>query len=208
MTSFHDVRLPMRLALGAMGGPECPTEVLSLASGHEVRNAKWRQGRRRWDIGSSVGSRADLKMLTDFFEARSGRLHGFRFRDPLDHSSAPPGRLIRPVDQDIATGTGEARTFQLIKTLDDRQRTIFKPIEGTVRVALDGTEWTTGWTVDHRSGHVVFETAPPAGSVISAGFEYDCPVRFDQDRIETVLEAFAAGRVVSLSLVELTGPLA
>ena len=206
MTGFHEVRLPMRLALGATGGPECRTEIIALASGHEVRNAKWRQSRRRWEIGGAVSGLADLQTLTQFFEARCGRLYGFRFRDPLDHSSALPGQPPTSDDQVIGIGTGAIDTFQLVRQTGDDQRVICKPVEATVRVALDGVELISGWQVDPTSGRVVFDATPAAGIIVSAGFEYDCPVRFDRDHIETVLDAFDAGRVVSLGVVEVMGP--
>jgi len=85
MSGFHDVSFPMRLALGAVGGPERRTEVLALASGREVRNAVWARSKRRWDVGGAVTDLAGLQALLAFFEARMGRLYGFRFRDPLDH---------------------------------------------------------------------------------------------------------------------------
>ncbi|MEN9874386.1 MAG: hypothetical protein RL186_1283, partial [Pseudomonadota bacterium] len=44
--------------------------------------------------------------------------------------------------------------------------------------------------------------APAAGVEVRAGFVFDTPVRFEADRLDLALDAFDAGRVVSLGLVE------
>ncbi len=203
MTAFHDVDFPMRLALGAVGGPEWKTEIAALASGKEVRNGKWSRSRRRWDVGSAVSSLADLQVLVSFFEARMGRLYGFRFRDPLDHSSAVPGVEVSAEDQDLGVGDGSLATFQISKHYGAFARPITKPVPGTVRIAVDGVERHSGWTVSVDSGEVLFDVPPSPGAEIRAGFEYDCPVRFESDQIAGVIEAFGAGRIVSVSLIEL-----
>ena len=203
MSGFHDVQFPMRLALGAAGGPERRTEVLTLASGREVRNAVWAGARRRWDVGGAVSDLAGLHALMSFFEARMGRLYGFRFRDPMDFASAPPGASVTELDQVLGAGDDVTATFALVKDYGGVLRAIVQPVAGTVRVALDGVELSAGWSLDVAIGTVTFDVAPDAGAVVSAGFEFDCAVRFEQDRLEGVVEAFGAGRVVSVGLIEL-----
>lgn len=203
MIGFHEVSFPIHLALGAVGGPERRTEIVTLASGTEVRNAKWSRSRRRWDVGSAITRLADLQALLNFFEARQGRLYGFRFRDPLDHSSALPGETVSPLDQGLAIGDGEVTQFQLVKDYGGTVREIQKPIPGSVRVALDGIEQSGGWSLDATTGVVVFAQAPESGTEIRAGFEFECAARFEADQITGVIEAFGAGRIVSVTLVEL-----
>lgn len=203
MTGFHDVSFPMRLALGAIGGPERRTEIVTLASGGEVRNARWAQSRRRWDVGSAVSDLAQLHELISFFEARMGRLYGFRFRDPLDHSSTLPGEDVSAEDQILGIGDGTQSTFQLCKDYGGVTRSITKPVADSVRIAVSGIEQTVGWTVSPSSGEVTFDTPPSPNTVISAGFQFDCPVRFESDQINGVIESFGAGRVVSVALIEL-----
>ncbi|MEL6861511.1 MAG: DUF2460 domain-containing protein, partial [Pseudomonadota bacterium] len=77
------------------------------------------------------------------------------------------------------------------------------PIAQSVRVALDGVEQDQGWQADEATGRIQFDAAPRAGQTISAGFEFDCPVRFESDQINGVIEAYGAGRVVSVSLIEI-----
>lgn len=200
--AFDEVRLPARLAFGSTGGVERRTEVVTLASGFERRSTPWAHGRRRYLIGAGVRSLDDAATLVAFFEGRRGRLHGFRFRDFTDFKSCAPSGSVRPTDQPLGVGDGEALVFTLTKTYADVARPIAKPVTGTVRVALDGDE-TTDFTVDVTTGRVTFATAPAAGGVLTAGFEFDTPVRFDTDRIDVTLESFDAGRIVAVPLIEL-----
>lgn len=203
MSGFHEVRFPLRLAIGASGGPERRTEIITLASGQEVRNAVWRNSRRRWDVGGAVSDMASLQVLAAFFEARMGRLYGFRFRDPMDYSSALPGTDSTPLDQILGVGDDVTAEFQLQKDYGGTTRDIVKPVEGCVRVAIDDIEQSTGWSIDHTTGVLTFDVAPEDGAIVSAGFEFDCAVRFDTDRLEGVIEGFDAGRLVSVGLLEL-----
>lgn len=199
--AFHEVRLPARLAFGSTGGVERRTEITTLASGHERRSTPWAQGRRRYLIGAGLRSLDDMGELTAFFEARRGRLFGFRFRDFADFKSGAPGAAVTPLDQAIGTGDGEARTFQLRKAYGDHGRLIAKPVEGSVRLAVAGAE-TTAFTLDATTGRATLASAPPPGAAVTAGFAFDTPVRFDADRIEVTLESFGAGRMAAMPLIE------
>ncbi|AOG12396.1 DUF2460 domain-containing protein [Agrobacterium sp. RAC06] len=206
--AFHEQRFPLRLSLSTSGGPGRQTDIISLSNGREARNRRWRFSRRRYDVGTSVRSVADLYAVLEFFEACGGQLHGFRFRDPVDGSSARPGMAVTPLDQWIGAGDGETAAFQLVKAYGDgaavERRPVVKPAAGSVRVALDGVEQTGGFSVDAATGVVTFGPGhvPEEGTEIRAGFDYDVPVRFDADRIEIDLEAFRAGRIPSIPLIE------
>lgn len=200
--SFHEVRLPARLAFGSTGGVERRTEVVTLASGFERRATPWAHGRRRYLIGAGVRSLDDAAVLIAFFEARRGRLHGFRFKDFADFRSCPPAAAISPMDQTLGEGTGAAVSFQLLKRYGDVERPIRKPVEGSVRIAVGGVE-TGAFALDPTTGVVTFAAPPAEGAVVTAGFAFDTPVRFDTDRIDVTLEGFEAGRVVAAPLIEI-----
>lgn len=200
--SFHEVRLPARLAFGSTGGIERRTEIVTLASGFERRSTPWALGRRRYLIGAGVRSLDDAAALVAFFEGRRGRLHGFRYRDFADFKSGLPSAAVSPVDQPLGVGDGETTRFPLTKTYADLSRPIAKPVAGTVRIAVDGTE-TADFAVDVATGQVTFTAPPGEGAILTAGFEFDTPVRFDADRIDVTLESFDAGRVVAVPLIEL-----
>lgn len=204
--AFHEVRLPARLAFGSTGGVERRTEIVTLGSGFERRSTPWAQGRRRYLIGANLRSLDDMAALTGFFEARRGRLYGFRFRDFADCKSCAPGAAVEPLDQALGEGDGTRTGFELVKGYgegdDALKRRIAKPVEGTVRIAVDGVELETGFTVDAATGMATLDAPPGAGAVVTAGFEFDTPVRFDADRIEVTLESFDAGRMAAVPLIE------
>jgi uncharacterized protein (TIGR02217 family) len=52
---------------------------------------------------------------------------------------------------------------------------------------------------------VTFDAAPADGAVLTAGFEFDVPVRFDADRLEVALIGHDAVRVTRAPLVEIAG---
>lgn len=205
---FHEVSFPLSIALGTTGGPERRTDIVQLSNGRESRNARWRDSRRRYDAGSGMRARQDLATLISFFEARQGSLYGFRFKDPLDFSSAGFGNSIANTDQVIGTGDGAATTYQLSKTYNDAggsaKRLIEKPVSGTVVMAVNGDSIISpDISIDDVSGEVTFANAPVDGAVITAGFEFEVPVRFDIARLDINLSAFNAGQIPSVPLVEI-----
>ena len=208
--SFHDVRFPSDLALGATGGPVRSTEVITLGSGREQRNTRWANSRRRYNVGYGVKTLDDLHRVLAFFEERRGRLFGFRFRDPMDTRSCLPGKTISATDQPIGIGDGEQVRFKLVKTYGEGEaayiRTISKPVLDTLTVMVDGESVSPSlYTFDSESSEIVFlENATPVpDAVISAGYEFDVPVRFDTDEISVNLSHFDAGDIPSIPLVEL-----
>ena len=205
--AFHDVRFPDNISRGARGGPERRTQIVELASGDEERNASWANSRRRYDVAYGIRRADDLAAVVAFFEARNGRLHGFRFKDWGDHKSCLPSGTSVPTDQLIGTGDGATTTFQLVKRYASGSQTwvrkITKPVAGTVRVALDGAEQLSGWTVDTTTGVLTFDTAPAAGVAITAGFAFDVPVRFDTDVLDVTLDLERLGSITSIPLLEI-----
>ena len=202
--AFHEVCLPARLAFGSTGGVERRTEVVTLGSGFERRSTPWAQGRRRYLIGANLRSLDDMATLTAFFEARRGRLYGFRFRDFADFKSCAPGGVAAATDQTLGTGDGTTTVFPLGKAYGDLVRPITKAVAGSVRVAVAGIELDGAeFSVEATTGRVTLAVAPAAGAAVTAGFEFDTPVRFDADRVEVTLESFGAGRMVAMPLIEI-----
>lgn len=208
MSGFDEVRLDLPLAFGARGGPQTSVDVVQLATGAEARNARWSAARRRWDVGGVLLGHDEAAMLSAFFEARGGRLRGFRFRDVLDWKSCGVSDEVAASDQELGVGDGVETSFQLVKSYADGgvswSRTIVKPVAGSVLIALDGAP-TSAFSLDEASGVVTFGAAPGAGEAVSAGFEFDVPVRFDVERLEMSAEGAELMRVGSLSLVEVVG---
>lgn len=195
MTDFHDARFPLHLAFGSRGGPVRTVDILQMANGTEVRNAKGRHSRRQYNAVAGLKSRNEAIELLHFFEARHGPLYGFRFRDPLDYEA----------ESGLGIGDGTKIEFELIKTYGAAppaySRRITKPVEGTVRVSLDGIE--TAVSVDHSRGLIQFPTPPDEGVVVTAIFEFDVPVRFVSEALGIVLDDFGATEIQDIPLIEI-----
>lgn len=206
--TFHEVRFPATLSFGSVGGPERRTDVVTLANGFEERNTPWAHSRRRYDAGVGMRSLDDIETLIAFFEARQGQLYGFRWKDWSDYKSCFPTQDVRLDDQVIGEGDGRKTVFALSKTYQSGQtayaRPIRKPVLGTVKAGVQGNEQQEleHFTVDLVKGEVTFLSPPPANVEVTAGFEFDVPVRFDTDRIQTSVASFQAGDAPNVPVVE------
>ena len=207
--AFHEVRFPADLSFGSMGGPERRTEIVTLTNGFEERNSPWAHSRRRYDAGVGLRSMDDMAALIAFFEARMGQLHGFRWKDWTDWKSCAPSRAVAFDDQVIGRGDGKTVEFRLSKLYRsgsaEYRRPIAKPVEGTVRVGIGGVEKfeTIDFTCDHATGVIRLEDAPMRDAPVTAGFEFDVPVRFDIDHIAISIAAFEAGQIPTIPLLEI-----
>ncbi|MGD9545203.1 MAG: TIGR02217 family protein [Methylocystis sp.] len=210
MSDFHEVRFPLDVSLGGRGGPERRTEIVALGSNRESRNARWAHSRRRYEAGYGVKSLAQLSQIIAFFEERRGRLYGFRWRDRADFASCAAGATPGPTDQTLGAGDGARAAFHLVKTYGGAfapyTRDIAKPVAGTVRVAIDGVEKSApDVSVDVTTGVVTFAPGaiPSEGAVVAAGFLFDVPARFDSDYLEIDMQAFEAGSIPNIPIIEI-----
>lgn len=206
-SDFHDVLFPLGVSFGTTGGPERRNEIVALTSGREKRNTRFADSRRHYDAGTGVRSLDDLHTVLSFFEARRGSLHAFRFRDPFDMKSCLPSEMLAASDQTLGTGDGVTARFRLVKTYgegsDAYKRDIALPDLSSLKVAIAGTELASAlFSFDAAARDVVLTVAPPAGASVTAGYEFDVPVRFDIDRLTFSITAFRAGEVPSIPLVE------
>ena len=209
--SFHDIRFPTAISRGATGGPERRTDVVALGSGHEERNSRWADSRRAYNAGYGVKTLDDLHAVVAFFDERRGRLFGFRWKDHADFRSCPPSTTPTAIDQTLGIGDGTRVSFSIVKQYGavhaPWQRRIAKPVIGTVLVAVDGTPQSVGTHVliDAATGLLTFQPGhiPADGALVSAGFEFDVPVRFDTDKLEVSLHGFSHGAIPSIPIVEI-----
>ena len=196
--SFVETQFPTNISLGAIGGPGFSTDVVTLASGDEQRNINWTAARRRYSVGHAIQDRIEFDDLIAFFTARRGKGVGFRFKDWSDYSVT---------DQEIGIGDAAETDFQLIKTYSsggvEIDRTITKPVTGTLTIYFDDVEQVSGWTVDTTTGIVTFSSAPGGSVVITADFEFDVPCRFDQDDMQLTMHTQELGSWPQIDIVEL-----
>lgn len=206
--NFHEVRFPTDLSLGSVGGPERRTEIVALNSGFEERNTPWEHSRRRYDAGVAMRSLDDMAAVIAFYEARRGSLFGFRWKDWTDYKSCVPSLAPTFLDQEIGVGDDVRAVFQLCKTYQSGGhgycRALSKPIESTVLIGVGGDILEEGlnFSCDYQTGAVTFEVPPGEGAVVSAGYEFDVPVRFDVDRLDLSHASFMAGEIPNVPVVE------
>ncbi|MXO65500.1 DUF2460 domain-containing protein [Altericroceibacterium endophyticum] len=204
MQAFDDLTYPLPLGLDASVSPEFSTSVVVTASGHERRNSLWSDARMHFDVGPGIRSENDLRVLIAFFRARRGAARGFRLTDPFDHSSHIHNGLPTMLDQVIAIGDGQIARFPLIKRYgsgDEPQiRRITRPRADTVSVSVDGVQ--SAFELE-EGGWITLAHTPPEGAVIRAGFLFDVPVRFAEDRLDITGVNFTAGEAPSVPLVEI-----
>ncbi len=205
MEAFDDVLYPFELGRSTAVAPEFSTSISVTASGHERRNSLWSDARIHFDVGPGIRSEAELSQLIAFFRARRGPSQGFRISDPFDFSSNGMTGTPTMLDQLLGTGDGQTADFQLMKSYgpgeDPQQRPITRPRSETLLVSVDGTpalDWGLGPT-----GLLTFSQAPNAGAEIRAGFLFDVPVRFAEDRIDISAVNFSSGEAPSIPLIEL-----
>ncbi len=206
MQPFDDVLYPLALGLDAGVAPEFSTSIAVTASGHERRNSLWADARLRFDVGPGLRSEAELGTLIAFFRARRGAARGFRLRDPSDYSSRGMTGIPTMADQLLGTGDGARASFALVKHYGEEgaEQTwrITRPRFETLLVSVGGVLRASGWTLD-EGGVVTFDVAPAADAPVRAGFLFDVPVRFAEDRLDIAGAAFAVGEAPSVPVVEL-----
>jgi uncharacterized protein (TIGR02217 family) len=206
--AFDDIRFPTSISRGSSGGPERRTEIVVTGSGAEERNSRWADSRRRYNAGFGVKSLDDIHEVVRFFEERRGRLHGFRWKDHTDFKSCGPQGQVSALDQPIGMGDGSTPSFQLVKRygtgLRDYVRAITKPVAGTVVVAVNGTA-VTEFSAEALTGIITFTAGniPASGAQITAGYQFDVPVRFDTDQLRINLAHFSGGDIPDIPVVEI-----
>jgi uncharacterized protein (TIGR02217 family) len=204
--AFDDVLFPIAIGREASLSPAFSTQIVESPAGHERRSSDWADARLSYDAGPGIRSEADIMALIAFFRARRGAARGFRFTDPYDDRSGAPGAAPGPIDQRLGVGDGVTAQFPLMRYYgageEAQARRITRPVAGSIRVAADGVELTTGWSHGGQ-GVIAFDSAPAEGVVLSAGYRFDVPVRFAEDRLEINRATFAAGEAVSVPLVEI-----
>ena len=205
MQAYDDELYHFALGRNTAVAPEISTTDPVSTSGHERRNSLWSDARINFDVGPGIRSEAELSGLIAFFRARRGAARGFRISDPFDFSTNQMTGTPTMSDQLIGVGDGERADFQLIKSYGEgdepQTRPITRPRAETVRVSVAGVE-EMQWTLKN-AGVLTFTSAPAFGTEIRAGFLFDVPVRFAEDRIDISGVNFAAFEAPSIPLVEL-----
>lgn len=169
MAFLESPRFPEVLARGLTPAVRFATRVVALANGEEQRTRRWRHIRWSADAASAVQTMADLAALEAFFYAVGGRTHGFRVRDPGDHTCAQAAGVLVPLLGNAPVGTAGAgygvAVYQLAKRYAAGalayERWVRKPAAGSVTVYRGGSPVTVGAgageiALDTTTGRVTF----------------------------------------------------
>lgn len=202
--AFHNIRLPVDIEQGAIGGPRFETTVHEAVSGHEQRISEWDLQRVEVDISYGIRTVADLDTILNHFNGRRGKAHSFPFKWWKDYVAT---------SQNIGTGDGADATFQLIKTYTDSSnaytRTIFLPVLNTVVITVAAVARTEGvhYNVNYTTGVVTFTggNIPSNGQAVVATFEFNLPMRYDDDHLRFRLVTAEIGGVPAIPLIEVIG---
>ncbi|MEQ8767215.1 MAG: DUF2460 domain-containing protein [Planctomycetota bacterium] len=213
MSGFkEDVVFPEGISYGSEFSRGYSTQITTLDSGVEERVQRWgAAGRARYNARYGIKSVDDLFAVQRIHMICQGATFGFRYKDWMDYSTGQTGieSAVTPTDVPIGTGDGSTTVFQLQKRYTIGNTTIIrnlqKPIEGTVRVALNGIELVSDFTVNYASGEITSLIAPNAGVVVTAGCEFHTPVRFGEEvdgGLPIRIEDFDSGTIPDIPLVE------
>jgi uncharacterized protein (TIGR02217 family) len=209
--AFHDVRLPEQIERGSQGGPRFKTSVLTLSSGFERRNIDWENSRAAFSAGYGIQTKADFSEVLEFFYARQGKAHSFRFKDWSD---------FEITDQTVATSDGATTNFQMFKRYSSGgiqfDRTITKPVANsftaTFNLAARTVVYDTGpglgeVRINTLTGIIVLNSTDAAttGQALNITGEFDIPVRFDTDQIDVNMQTFDAGAIPEIGIIEVRG---
>lgn len=175
---FSEVRLDLGINYGATFGPRFNTAIAVQADGGEVRRPLWSEPLIYAQLGEKMVNGSELEYLLNFHATVQGAYSGFRLRDWSDFYAEGQSLLAGPTN-----------TYQLIKTYTVEVysvvRPITKPVADTVKLYANGVEQLSGWTIDTTTG--VLTTA--IAGTLTVDFEFDVPVRFEQDQISFRFQA-------------------
>lgn len=190
---FSESRLDLGINYGATFGPRFNTAIATQANGEESRRPLWSEPLIYAQLGEKVVNAEELEYLLDFHATVQGAYSGFRLRDWSDFYAEGQSLLAGPTN-----------TYQLIKTYTvgaySVVRPITKPVADTVKLYANGVEQLADWTIDTTTGVI---TTAIAGT-LTVDFEFDVPVRFEQDQIGFRFEAGTSQRLFRLAPLNCT----
>lgn len=205
--AFKDLTLPDCYNLDVRVTRQVRSEDVTALSGDIYPNPKWAYSRRQFRVSWGPKKLQDVETFLAFWEVVKTE-HTFRLRDEQDYRSATHGSPIANTDQLIGVGDGATTQFQLVKRYSYGGETydhpIFAPVSGSALIAVDGVAQSSpaDFTVDTTSGLVSFTTPPADTLLITAGYEYDIKVRFEDASIVQRFRARHLGEIDTFTLIE------
>lgn len=218
MADFLEERLLSLIRYGSSYADDYAVNVVMTSGGSEYRSLVHPFPVRTFDVSWMLDKDTTYTSLQGVYHRAHGKYAGFRARCEDEYSSN--GRVGTPVETDqlckkISTTEWQLRKFYgtdgMAGGAGYPYRVIFKPVSGTVKVAVNGTLVEgpgANWTVSTTTGKVTLSAGVAATVVadnVRAGFEFDFPVRFNT--VLPVGQDYPALRVVDgVELIELLNP--
>jgi uncharacterized protein (TIGR02217 family) len=214
MAEFVDIYLPEKVrGVGFFASPRFKTTIQVNAGGGERANQEWEHPLHKFFTPEGVREWSVVQELKDHWLITAGPFKHFPLRDPMDFASCA---LVRPntaptvsmTDQHIGFGDGFTDSYQLVKTYsrggETYTRNITLPVLSTVLVAIDGVLVDDAdYTVSRPGGVISFDVPPEDGVTITAGFLFDCRVRFENDEVfEGIMRAIKQAGFAELTFIE------
>ena len=167
------------------------TTIIKTGNKQEQRNVDWWLPLGRWQLGERTLLESDIEGINEVIELRTfhanrkGSKQGFRFKDWSDYKAN---------NQYLGITSGQQKDWQLIKTYTAGSyqtfRPITKPVPETVSIYQDGAKVISGYTINYETGILSFGSVPQSGRVLTADFEFDVPVWFENDEFSFTLEGY------------------
>ena len=210
--SFHEIRFPTAISRGAVGGPERRTDVVVLGSGFEERNSRWADSRRSYNAGYGIRSLDDLacgdRLLRGAARAPATASAGATtptasrarrwLRLPPSISRSAPVTALPPSSSSPRSTARPTRRGPVPSASRSPARCSSRsPAPSRVKAPTSSVDAATG-VVTFTPGHI-----PADGAAVTAGFEFDVPVRFDTDKLEISLSGFRHGAIPNIPIVEI-----
>ena len=199
MTFIEDAIFPQCVSAGSLGGPGFKTNVRVYGSGYESRRVRWPYPRHSYNVAYGVKTPDQMNQLIDFFVAMQGKGYGFRYTDPLDHSTFPQfGKPPTGDDVILINGAvgGEQTDIQLFKLYNEGSKTVTRLIKKPkddeyFAVHVNGSP--VSYTCDFTTGLLSLGSPLNAADVLSWGGHFHVPCRFDTDLLQITLNSAVIG---------------
>lgn len=137
----------------------------------------------RYELNFANGNVDELaNNIIKLFEKAMGTYRPFRVKHYAEFTTNNKTQTPTAIDQPLIDLNNYL--YQLVTWYDtpgpeSPRRLILKPVVGTVKIAVDGLEVVSGFTVNYNNGTVQFLDDP--GGVVTGGAQFDIPMRFEQD---------------------------
>jgi len=187
MADFLEERIDhQKIKMGASFTDQYAVNIVQTSGGNEYRSLIHPFPVRTFDISQLLEKAETYSYILALYHRAHGQYAGFRIRCYDEFSSN--GSTGTPTALDQPTLVLTATTRQLVKQYGTNKtagasgypyRQIKKPVAGTVFVAKNGTPLSGGdFSVNTTTGVITVPTAI-ISDTITAGFEFDWPVRFN-----------------------------